>query len=389
MGGGEAGGETPAFAEAAVAATGSGADRRARLWVALPARLGVFERFALPVAEEAELAGMVRLQFEKSLPYPAEEAAFGWQVLSRDGAEMTLMACAVHEEAVNAFCAPLRDCAMPVCLTLWAMHVAAQGPEAGAACGLWREEGKTVFGIFENRRLAYVESLGGDDPLVALPRALIGAEMTGAPTHFGGVYLDPALALDAKAFGTLLGAPVCDWAPPVELPPPGEAVDFVPESWKARQRQCERTRRIRVRLGAVAGLYGAALLASFGWLGFKNRQVDALAREIAALHPSVDGLIERQARWNALAPAVDPQRYLVELLFQTWQCMPTPETRLTRFELAQGQLVIEGEAPDARQAIAFADALKAAPGLGAYRFEAGPPTLLPNEHAQFRIFGKL
>jgi hypothetical protein len=53
------------------------------------------------------------------------------------------------------------------------------------------------------------------------------------------------------------------------------------------------------------------------------------------------------------------------------------------------QFMVEGEAPSAAEAIDFLEHLKAEPGLGAYRIEAGNPVILPNGSAQFRIFGKL
>jgi hypothetical protein len=50
--------------------------------------------------------------------------------------------------------------------------------------------------------------------------------------------------------------------------------------------------------------------------------------------------------------------------------------------------VIEGEAPSANLAIQFTESVKKNNGLAAFAFESDSPTLLPNEHAKFRIFGK-
>lgn len=358
------------------------------LAVALPSRSGVFQRITLPAVDGMELAGMVRLQFEKSLPYPVEESALGWQVLSQTGSETTLLACAIPEPALHSLCAPLLQHGVPKRLTLWAMQVATQGPERGVACGLWREGEEVVFGIFENRRLGAVEILGDGDPLDALPRALIGAEMGGAPIHFEKVFLDPSLEALREPLARLLGVPFEAWTVPVAELPPGEAVDFVPTSWRARQRGIERARQFRRRMTAIVSIYSIILIAAFVLLGFWKRQITVLDGKIATLHPAVDGLIERQARWNGLSRAVDPRRFVVEVLFQAWLCLPTPDVRMTRLELTPSELLLEGEAPNARQAVAFAEALKARPALEGYRFESGPPVLLPNEHAQFRILGK-
>ena len=48
-----------------------------------------------------------------------------------------------------------------------------------------------------------------------------------------------------------------------------------------------------------------------------------------------------------------------------------------------------GEAPTASVAIDYMAKLKAEPGLDAFTIDAKPPQLLPNDHAQFNINGKL
>lgn len=354
--------------------------------VALPVRCGVFERLTLPAIDRDELAAMVRLQFEKSLPYPVEETSFGIQVLSQTEAETTLMACAAREEDLSQLCAPLLKNGVPRQLTFWAMHVAAQAPADAVACGIWSEEGRLVFGIFENGRLGYIELLtGGGNPCAELPSLLMRAEMTGAPTDFTELWLDPSLDAISSALSSFLRVPVRPIAPQAAAL---DGVDLTPEKWHAQQNRRERRIQLRRRLILAGAAYVAAVVTCFAYLGIQKGRLQSLRKEAAALQPQVDALIDRQARWKALAPVVDKRYFTVELLFQTWQCLPTPETRITRFELSRGQLVVEGEAPNAQQAILFAEKLRTQPELADYRFESGPPVLLPNDHAQFRIFGK-
>ena len=97
----------------------------------------------------------------------------------------------------------------------------------------------------------------------------------------------------------------------------------------------------------------------------------------------------RQARWRVLAPAIDPSRYAVEVLFQASKNLPTSEIRITEFDLKETQWRIIGEAPSANLAIDYVTKLKEEKELGAFVIDAKPPTLLPNDHAQFSIFGKL
>lgn len=357
--------------------------------VALPVRCGVFERLTLPSTDREELGPMVRLQFEKNLPYPVEETAFAFQILSQTDSETTLLACAAHEPALSILCAPLLERNTPQCLTFWAMHIAAQARANAVACGFWREEEKTLFGIFESSRLGFVEILAGEDDLrSALPGVLMRAEMAGVPTKITEVLLDPTLAEKSDALGAFFGAPVRQILPQGNEPPAVDAVDLTPEKWRAEQTRRERRGHLRRRIAAAAIAYVAVLGASLIYLGIQTQRLEPLRKQAAALQPQVDAAIDRQTRWKALAPAVDKRRFAVELLFQTWQCLPSTDTRITRFELGRNQIIVEGEAPDAQQAILFAEKLKARTELADYRFESPPPVLLPNEHAQFRIFGK-
>ena len=363
------------------------------LTVELATRYGVYERLTLPSTDPEELAGMVRLQFEKSLPYPLEETSVGFQILSQTAEpapQTTLLAFGAHHPALSTLCAPLLERHQaPQRLSLWAAHLAAQAPAGEVACGLWREEDRLVFGIFESARLGFVEVLSAaeSDVLAALPRTLMSAEMAGAPTGFHAVYLDPSLSSLAQPLEALLGAPVRE----LDLQgaePAGDAIDLTPEPWRAEQARRLRMRQWRGRLILAGALYAALLLLGLLWLGIQSGRLTALKKQAVAMQPQVDGIIDRQTRWKALAPAIERERYALEILFATYQSLPSPETRITQFDLSREQFMVEGEAPDAQTAIGVAEKLKKQPALGDYRIESGQPVILPNEHAQFRIFGK-
>jgi len=416
--------EAPSFAEAVTAGfaliselrLAKGKARTVPVTVALPTRLAVHERLTLPSEDRDELTGMVRLQFEKSLPYPVEETSVGFQILSKSVApapppdadevqgldepkvpaaplvQTTLLACGVHHAAAANLCASILDQQFPQRLTLWAMHVAAQAPAGETACGLWREEDDLAFGIFENRRLGFVEILSSpDDALATLPRTLMSAEMAGAPVAFHTVLLDPSLAAMSDSLAKFLGAPVLELTAQAGELPPGELVDFTPEAWRVEQARRERFRTRRNWIGAAAALYLVLVVGALAYLGIQSGRLGSLKKEAAALQSRGDTVLDRQTRWKALTPAIDRRRFTVELLFQTCQSLPGQETRITRFEfdLAKKELQIEGEALNPQQAVAFAEKLKACPELSDFRFEWGQPVILPNEHAQFRIFGNL
>ncbi len=362
------------------------------LTVALAARYGVYERLTLPAIDPEELAGMVRLQFEKSLPYPLEETSCGFQILSQTGhpaPQTTLLAFGMHHPALAALCAPLLERQRePQRLTLWAMHLAAQAPAGEVACGLWREEERLVFGIFENARLGFIEVLNVPESelLAALPRILMSAEMAGAPPAFQSVYLDRSLSALSPSLGSLLGTPVHELE--LQGAEPREPIDLTPEPWRAEQLRRSRMRQWRSRLIGVGAVYAALLVLGLLWIGLQSARLNALCKQAVAMQPQVDGILDEQTRWRNLSPAIERERYALEILFAAFQSLPSPETRITQFDLAREQFMVEGEAPNAQAAIAVAEKLKAQPALGGYRIESGQPVILPNEHAQFRIFGK-
>ncbi|XHR29304.1 MAG: hypothetical protein ACFUZC_01825 [Chthoniobacteraceae bacterium] len=377
--------EAPSFDEAVKTALQASAETPSSVAIALPARLGVFERFSFPATDSTELESMVQLQFEKLLPYPAEETAIALHTLGQTDSETTVMACAARIETLETFCAPLLKHRIPKRITFQGLHIAALAPANAMACGIWREETDFVFAIFENRRLAYVENLGPSADISSdLPRALLRAEATAGHSPFSEALTDTEGL--QETLKTILKIPARLIHPPAI--PADEAFDITPRQWRDKATARERRKKLRRQIAGAAVIYAAALLLILVGVAWKSNQLDALRKQTAILQPRVDALIDRQARWKTLEPAVNPQQYLVELLFQTFQSLPTPETRITRFEAARDQLIVEGEAPDAQKAIAFTEKLKARSELADFRFEASPPILQPNEHAQFRIFGK-
>ena len=66
-----------------------------------------------------------------------------------------------------------------------------------------------------------------------------------------------------------------------------------------------------------------------------------------------------------------------------------PDVHITVFTTTPDQFVVDGEAPSAPLAVDFAERLRADSELAAFKIENPQPTVLPNEHAQFHIEGKL
>ena len=106
------------------------------LHLALPCQAVLLERMTLPATDRAELAGMVQLQLEKSLPFPIEDVSADFLIVETGETESTLVSAAAQHGQLAALCAPLRERGRPPeKITPFAMHIAAANPlatEAGA-----------------------------------------------------------------------------------------------------------------------------------------------------------------------------------------------------------------------------------------------------------------
>lgn len=386
------------LAEAAELLPPAAADETIRL--ALPTRMAVFERFTLPSHDREELEGMIRNQLEKTLPYPLEETLLGFEILSRReadpaterGAEATVIAGAAHRPAVEALCAPLiAKGRYPAEVTFRALHAAAQAPQEATACGFWMEEEAVVFGIFERSALTFVEIVASPgEALESFPQFLLSAELAGASTAFSALLLDPALEklrAPLEALPALAGCVATELC--AEPRDPGPFSDLAPEAWRLARMRRARNRNLRRQCLRAALAYGVCIVLALAYLVLQGRRLRGVEAELAATRPGVDGLLASQARWTALAPAIDQRRFTVELLFHVFESLPSSDTRVTQFNQGKGDFIVQGESPNAAEAIALLEKLKAVKALGDFHLEAGQPVLLPNEHAQFSISGKL
>ena len=101
------GGEDKALAtlDEAIEAVPSGA----HLELALPWNSVLLERHKFPATDRAELADMLQLQLEKTLPFPVEDVSHGFEVLGQDENESTVLSVAAPHAQLDQICAPLRN----------------------------------------------------------------------------------------------------------------------------------------------------------------------------------------------------------------------------------------------------------------------------------------
>jgi hypothetical protein len=353
----------------------------------LPLEAGLIQRLTLPPAEPSELEEMARIQLEKILPYPAESFGMAVQVVERRETEVILSVEAVHFDRLLAICQPLmaRGC-WPSRVTFHAWSLAAGAPDGETSALVFCEAGKTVLGICENGRLSFVQSLGGTslspyELARDLPTVLLGAELAGVSVALTSVRLDERCEDLRGALEDSLRLPVHTFS----LEPTAEASDgsdLSPKHWQEERLRSARAARFRRRVFIGAALYALMMLAAFVALGMLKFQVSRLNARLRADAPTQKFVQGVEAKWKALAPAVQPSRFMAEVLNQVCECLPPGNIVLTPTALA-----VQGEAPSPAVAINFSEKLKSRPELKMYRFEPVLPANLPNGHASFSVKG--
>ncbi len=355
----------------------------------VPAHFVLIERLTLPSTDRAELEGMVMLQLEKTLPYPLDEAVCHFEVVSQDAQESVVVSFAVHVASLDALCAPLRARGnLPVKIFLSAMLTAsACDPEQLTLC-IWPELGQLQLAVCQNGRLGALYSMQGESSLAqTLPQVLLQAEMEGVPVEFQRVRLSRQCAPLQVSVSEVLACPVD--VVEEDLGGAERVHNLAPASWRAESLRLEAVGRRRHQLQMAAVLYLVGVAAAFLSLAWLKTRLNKVESQIAGLRPQIEGIQARQMRWQALAPAVCPDQYTLEVLRLAFSSLPSPEVKITTFEHGPGQFRIEGEAPSANLAIDFVDRLKNLAELGDYRIESPPPSILPSGSARYNVFGKL
>ena len=357
--------------------------------LAIPCEAALLERLTLPATDREELAGMLQLQLEKTLPYPVDEVSSAFEVIHSAENESTLLSVAAHSGQLDELCQPLRDQSrLPQKITLFAMHVAAACPADETVLAIYAEQGQFVLAICEQGKLSWAQTVAGldDDTLLAeAPQMMLAAEMEGVPTQFSSIWLDVGLERLQRPLRDLFNLPV-ELLSLEGLPEP--AGNLVPSAWKADTRRLQRAERIRQRLLLAAVIYLLCVAGAFVYLAWLKREAQTIAVRYAAARPQLEQINSRERRWTALRQAIDPRCYTVEILYQAHRNLPTEEVRITEFIQSGGKWTVVGEAPSANLAIEYAEKLKNEKELEAWKITSAPPTILKGEQAKFSIEGQ-
>lgn len=361
----------------------------ANLELDLPCQSVVIERHKLPSTERTELAGMLQLQLEKTLPFPVEDVTHGFEILGQSENESTVLTVAAPYAQLEQLCAPLREKGLvPGRITLHALRVATACPAGETTLAIWPEQEQTVAAIITDGRLAWAQpiaGLGAEMVLSELPGLLLGAELDGASTDFTSIRIADGCAELEAGLAAQFGKPVMRLG---ALAGGTGMLDLLPESWQAEARRRVRTDKLKHNILVAGVVYLLLLAAAFIYLAWLKRQVHAAQAEYEGMKPRFAGIEKQMARWDALAPAVDPNRYIVEVAHQltkTWQ--GNEKLQFTSLTFSPREWVLKGEATtDAR--FDFVQRLKRNKELEGYDLQFPPEQPLKDDKVTFTVTGK-
>ena len=380
----------------AVAAVPAGA----HVELALPCHSVLLERHKLPATDRAELADMLQLQLEKTLPFPVEEVSHGFEVLDQENNESTVLSVTAAHAQLDQLCAPLREQGkLPERITLNALRLAASCPAGEIVLAAWPEQEQLVIAVVCDAKLAWAQtipSLEADAVLAELPGLLIAAEIEGVNTAFTSVRLSPECSHLEPAFVGQFQKPV---QPLTDTTDTKSDLDLLPASWQEEARRRVRGERMKQNLLLLAVLYLVLVAGAFGYLAWLKSKARKLQAEYSRLEPNYRGITQQMGRYKALSPAVDRDLSVVEILKQLVDNVVGNENLKKAEKLQFTGFNYSAKAGDVKWELKgegttdahfeFSQQLKKDLELNdRFDLEYPNPTLLKDERASFRISGK-
>jgi hypothetical protein len=376
--------EFASLEEASIAA----AARAEEIHLFVPLEWVMLQRMQLPAATPAERLEMAQLQLEKILPYSIESAVTGMEVIREGDGTSDIAVTVAPVDRLLEGARPLADRSRWPCRVVLNLARAcpAQRTDENSLI-LIEEHGRAVIGICERGVISFAQPLSGnsaDTVRSEIGPILMGAELVSAPTDVQTIRLDSRRRDLETTLVAEVGAPI-QWIDLDQASPPPSAPDLQPPHWK---QECEHVGRMdRLKHGAMlaTAVYAGLLILGGLFVIFLKMRVSALDRTIATNAPRVAEIQASMKRWNALAPALDRRLYLIEILHNVCESIPSTDLRITSYDQSPREILVQGEAPSAALATDLNERLKSRAELAGLRFNADPPQILANGRARFRI----
>ena len=356
----------------------------------LPVSAVLAQRFRLPSVDPAEFPEMIRIQIEKLLPFAADEVTTDFELIEQNESESVVSAVAIRNEQLAEMASPLLERGyIPRQITVYAAQRASTHAPSGSAVLIYPEGETLVYALTENGKLSLArvfEGGNGEQLQIELPQLRLSAELQGIDASSPNVLLDETCYEMRDTVQGILSSPTEIVG--IELPPAPVKLNLLPETWRRRRLQLIKQAEWRRRLLWIGGAYGALLLLLLAYLGLLRFQIARLDRRIAQDAPGTEFVRATEAKWKALAPAIDGHYYPVEILLHLFESLPSADVRITAYNQSARQISVDGEANTAALAYQFVEKLKKNPDLRAFQFDMAAPRILANDHAQFRLEGK-
>jgi hypothetical protein len=356
----------------------------------LPVSAVLAQRFRLPSIDPAEFPEMIRIQIEKLLPFAADEVTTDFELIEQNENESVVSAVAIRNEQLTEMASPLLERGyIPRQITVYAAQRASTHAPTGNAVLIYPEGETLVYAVTENGKLSLArvfEGGNGAQLQLELPQLRLSAELQGIDASSPNVLLDETCYELRDTVQGILASPAEIVG--IELPPAPVKLNLLPESWRHRRLQLVRQAEWRKRLLWAGGAYGALLFLLLLYLGVMRFQIGWLDRRIKRDAPQTEFVRATEAKWKALAPAIDAHYYPVEILEDLFESLPSADVRITAYNQSARQISVDGEANTAALAYEFIDKIKKNQELRTFQFDMAAPRILANNHAQFRVEGK-
>jgi hypothetical protein len=371
-------------------------DRSKPVVVGLPATACRTIGLILPVADPALLPAMIEAQLEKRGVTIVHDPApnFAWHILGQDTVHCTVSVDVLAQpfpeslavnHAVN-YTAALRLMTLPpreIVITeeqgllvlaaghlgrLWHSHIL--GPTDMEPADLARELDIARLGLESIEGFGTLRgfTLVGER-LAPLKSELMRHSAVAVETVAA---LEPNRTLKLDAFQKLLPSSV----------------------HLAQSQKAARARFTSIALLSLL-LYAVAATAAVWHLNRLQKQVDSLKAAVAATDGPAATVRDTAARWNAMEPAIDPQRYPMVQLSQITALMPPSGVLIRRLETKNhevdkamvNEIEIGGDARDAQTATQFLEDLRSNQKLNQFTWSMPVPSV-KDRVAAFKIQGK-
>jgi hypothetical protein len=360
------------------------------LVLGLPITAVLAQRFRLPTVDPAEFQEMIRIQIEKALPFPTDEVTTDFEVIEQAEGVSVISAIAVRNEQLAEMAAPLLARGfIPRQVTVYAAQRASTHAPQGSALLIYPEGETLVYAVTENGKLSLTRTLESEKReqlQLELPQLRLSAELQGINASFRNVLLDETCYQLRDTLQGILASPAEIVG--IELPPAPVKLNLLPESWRHRRSQLARQVEWRKRLARAGGAYAGLFFILLAYLGFMRLEIGRLDQRITHDAPQTEFVRAAEAKWKALAPALDSHYYPVEILLHLFESLPSSDVRITAYNQSARQVSVDGEANTAALAYQFIDKVKKQPELRIFQFDMAAPRILANDHAQFRLEGK-